>query len=256
MPRTARKKNNEKEAAAPPGFPEMGCRAGVRAPRWYRAAPSGLNGAAHRAGARRPAAAVDPGDLWRATGPAKRAARGAAPVGPRRPPACTRQPLAGVLHPAPERRDTGTRQPPPDTSVHLFDYVNRQKNYKADRRSAAKLSLNQSRGAPATVHTGIALVTGTEDRQWLYPAMTRGTDANLAYVFTTPACPPTLGPVPGPLPNSGTTTASGTNSKRSPPPSPHRLPAHRSRASRSPYWLMFSAATAPNCPPPKPCVAT
>jgi hypothetical protein len=39
----------------------------------------------------------------------------------------------------------------------------------------------------ATVHTGIALVTGTEDRQWLYPAMTRGTDANLAIVFTTPA---------------------------------------------------------------------
>ncbi len=30
----------------------------------------------------------------------------------------------------------------------MFDYVNRQKNYKADRRSAAKLSLNQSRGAP------------------------------------------------------------------------------------------------------------
>ena len=39
----------------------------------------------------------------------------------------------------------------------------------------------------ATVHTGIALVTGTEDRQWLYPAMTRGTDTNLAFVFTTPA---------------------------------------------------------------------
>ena len=39
----------------------------------------------------------------------------------------------------------------------------------------------------ATVHTGIALVTGNEDRQWLYPAMTRGTDANLAFVFTTPA---------------------------------------------------------------------
>jgi len=41
----------------------------------------------------------------------------------------------------------------------------------------------------ATVHTGIALVTGAEDRQWLYPAMTRGTDTNLAYVFTTPARP-------------------------------------------------------------------
>ena len=32
----------------------------------------------------------------------------------------------------------------------MFDYVNRRKNYKADRRSAAKLSLNQSRGAPTT----------------------------------------------------------------------------------------------------------
>jgi hypothetical protein len=30
------------------------------------------------------------------------------------------------------------------------------------------------------VLTGIALVTGGEDRQWLYPAMTRGTDAKLA----------------------------------------------------------------------------
>jgi hypothetical protein len=36
------------------------------------------------------------------------------------------------------------------------------------------------------VHTGIALVTGNEDRQWLYPAMTRGTDANTAFVATTP----------------------------------------------------------------------
>src|SRR6267378_2677917 len=54
-----------------------------------------------------------------------------------------------ALHRHPERRDTGTRQPPLDTSGHLFDYVNRQKNYKADRRSAAELSLNRSRGAPS-----------------------------------------------------------------------------------------------------------
>jgi hypothetical protein len=46
-----------------------------------------------------------------------------------------------------------------------------------------------------TVHTGIALVTGNEDRQWLYPAMTRGTDANLAFVFTTPTRP--ADPAPG-----------------------------------------------------------
>jgi hypothetical protein len=50
----------------------------------------------------------------------------------------------------------------------------------------------------ATVHTGIVLVTGAEDRQWLYPAMTRGTDANLAYVFTTPARP--ADPQPGTRP--------------------------------------------------------
>ena len=50
----------------------------------------------------------------------------------------------------------------------------------------------------ATVQTGIALVTGTEDRQWLYPAMTRGTDTNLAYVFTTPARP--ADPQPGTRP--------------------------------------------------------
>ena len=47
----------------------------------------------------------------------------------------------------------------------------------------------------ATVHTGIALITGNEDRHWLYPAMTRGTDANLAFVFTTP--PKAADPQPG-----------------------------------------------------------
>src|SRR6185437_11843386 len=50
----------------------------------------------------------------------------------------------------------------------------------------------------ATVYAGIALVTGTEDRQWLYPAMTRGTDTNLAFVFTTPARP--ADPQPGTRP--------------------------------------------------------
>jgi WD40 repeat protein len=45
----------------------------------------------------------------------------------------------------------------------LFDYVNRQKNYKADRRSAAKLSLNQSRGAPAFSRDGKTLAGGSDD---------------------------------------------------------------------------------------------
>ena len=49
-----------------------------------------------------------------------------------------------------------------------------------------------------TVHTGLAVITGTEDRQHAYVALTRGTDANHAYVFTT--SPKRADPVPGPRP--------------------------------------------------------
>jgi hypothetical protein len=49
-----------------------------------------------------------------------------------------------------------------------------------------------------TVHTGITLITGGEDRQWLYAAMTRGTDTNLVYVSTTP--PKAADPAPGTRP--------------------------------------------------------
>ena len=49
-----------------------------------------------------------------------------------------------------------------------------------------------------TVHTGLAVITGTEDRQHAYVALSRGTDANLAYVFTT--SPKRADPVPGPRP--------------------------------------------------------
>ena len=56
-----------------------------------------------------------------------------------------------------------------------------------------------------TVHTGLAVITGTEDRQHAYVALTRGTDANLAYVFTAvpearrPGARPAAGPRTGPL---------------------------------------------------------
>ncbi len=49
-----------------------------------------------------------------------------------------------------------------------------------------------------TVHTGLAVITGTEDRQHAYVALTRGTDVNLAYVFT--LSPELADPVPGPRP--------------------------------------------------------
>ena len=49
-----------------------------------------------------------------------------------------------------------------------------------------------------TVHTGLAVITGTEDRQHAYVALSRGTDVNIAYVFT--ASPKTADPAPGPRP--------------------------------------------------------
>jgi TrwC relaxase/AAA domain len=49
-----------------------------------------------------------------------------------------------------------------------------------------------------TVRTGLAVITGTEDRQHAYVALTRGTDANTAYVFT--LSPKLADPAPGPRP--------------------------------------------------------
>jgi hypothetical protein len=49
-----------------------------------------------------------------------------------------------------------------------------------------------------TVHTGLAVITGTEDRQHAYVALTRGTTTNTAYVFT--LSPKLADPAPGPRP--------------------------------------------------------
>jgi hypothetical protein len=49
-----------------------------------------------------------------------------------------------------------------------------------------------------TVHTGLAVITGTEDRQHAYVALSRGTTTNMAYVFT--VSPKVADLVPGPRP--------------------------------------------------------
>ena len=49
-----------------------------------------------------------------------------------------------------------------------------------------------------TVHTGLAVIAGTEDRQHAYVALSRGTDLNMAYVFT--LSPKRADPAPGPRP--------------------------------------------------------
>jgi hypothetical protein len=49
-----------------------------------------------------------------------------------------------------------------------------------------------------TVHAGLAVITGTEDRQHAYVALTRGADRNTAYVFT--LSPKRADPAPAPRP--------------------------------------------------------
>jgi conjugative relaxase-like TrwC/TraI family protein len=49
-----------------------------------------------------------------------------------------------------------------------------------------------------TVTAGLAVITGTEDRPHVLVALTRGTDTNMAYVFT--VSPKLADPVPGPRP--------------------------------------------------------
>ncbi len=62
-----------------------------------------------------------------------------------------------------------------------------------------------------TVHTGLAVITGAEDRQHAYVALTRGTDLNLAYVFTQSPQRADSVPGPRPAPNWPGTTRSRPN---------------------------------------------
>ena len=70
------------------------------------------------------------------------------------------------------------------------------------------------------MHTGLAVITGTEDRQHAYVALTRGTDDNTAYVFT--PSPKRADPAPGPRPapelaRYDRLTADGQRSRARPP---------------------------------------
>jgi hypothetical protein len=89
----------------------------------------------------------------------------------------------------------------PDRATGQRRFTDRAFRYTGYQSSDLAYAVTGHSAQGATVHTGIALVAGTEDRQWLYPAMTRGTDVNLAYVFTTPARP--ADPQPGTRPAPG-----------------------------------------------------
>ena len=86
----------------------------------------------------------------------------------------------------------------PDRTTGQRRFTDRAFHYTSYQSSDLAYALTGHSAQGATVHTGIALVTGGEDRQWLYPAVTRGTDTNMAFVFTTPARP--ADPRPGTQP--------------------------------------------------------
>src|SRR5580704_1731086 len=83
----------------------------------------------------------------------------------------------------------------PDRATGQRRFTDRAFRYDGYCSSDLAYAITGHSAQGATVHTGIALVTGNENRQWLYPAMTRGTDANLVFVFTTP--PKVADPRPG-----------------------------------------------------------
>jgi ATP-dependent exoDNAse (exonuclease V) alpha subunit len=56
--------------------------------------------------------------------------------------------------------------------------------YRAYRNSELGYAVTDHVAQSRTVHTGLALITGTEDRQHAYVALSRGTNRNLAFVFT------------------------------------------------------------------------
>jgi hypothetical protein len=64
----------------------------------------------------------------------------------------------------------------PDPATGQRRFTERAFRYTGYQSADLAYAVTGHSAQGGTVHTGIALVTGTEDRQWLYPAMTRGTD--------------------------------------------------------------------------------
>jgi hypothetical protein len=135
----------------------------------------------------------------------------------------------------------------PDRATGQRRFTDRAFRYTGYQSSDLAYAVTGHSAQGATVHTGITLVAGTEDRQWLYPAMTRGTDVNLAYVFTTPARP--ADPQPGIRAAPGLDRYKRIRHERagSPLPGPRPTPAAWIRGSQSPCSPTCSAAMTPSC---------
>ena len=75
----------------------------------------------------------------------------------------------------------------PDPATGQRRFTERAFTYRSYQTCDLAYAVTGHSAQGGTVHTGITLVTGNEDRQWLYAALTRGTEANLVFVSTTPA---------------------------------------------------------------------
>jgi AAA domain len=75
----------------------------------------------------------------------------------------------------------------PDPATGQRQFTEQPFTYPGYRSCDLAYAVTGHSAQGGTVHTGITLVTGNEDRQWLYAALTRGTDNNLVFVSTTPA---------------------------------------------------------------------
>jgi hypothetical protein len=120
--------------------------------------------------------------------------------------------------------------------------------YQGYRHAELGYAVTDHAAQGRTVHTGLAVITGTEDRQHAYVALTRGTDANLAYVFT--VSPGRADPVPAPRSAPELARYDKTDAERSgSPPHPPRPPRWARRWACSPQsWT----TTASRSRPPRP----
>ena len=87
------------------------------------------------------------------------------------------------------------------------------------------------------MHTGLAVITGTEDRQHAYVALTRGTDANFAYVFTVSPKLRRPGARPAPGPRAGPLRPDSYRTRPAFPPPPPGLPRRARRWACCPAVL-------------------
>jgi hypothetical protein len=78
------------------------------------------------------------------------------------------------------------RQLEPDPATGARRFTERAFTYAGYQTCDLAYAVSGHSAQGGTVHTGITLITGNEDRQWLYAALTRGTDNNLVFVSTTP----------------------------------------------------------------------